>query len=45
LENRRRYELGNGCPAAAAGARAPASRRLGWANTHACKLGVCEEKV
>jgi hypothetical protein len=32
LESRRRYELGNGDPAAAAGARAPASWRLGLSN-------------
>jgi hypothetical protein len=38
LENRRRGELGKGDPAAAAGARAPASRRVGLANTWARKL-------
>jgi hypothetical protein len=41
----RRYELGNCCSAAAAGARAPVSRQLGWAKTQPCKLGVCKEKV
>jgi hypothetical protein len=30
LENRRRGELGDGDPAAAAGARAPAGRQLAW---------------
>jgi hypothetical protein len=38
LENRRRGELGDGDPAAAAGARAPASRRLGQDNPCACRL-------
>jgi hypothetical protein len=32
LENMRRYELGNGCSAAVAGARAPASRQPGQAS-------------
>jgi hypothetical protein len=45
LENRRRGEPSDDCPAAAAGARAPASRLFGWANMHACKLDVCKEKV
>jgi hypothetical protein len=44
-EDRRRGELGNGGPAAATGARAPASRQFGLANTRVCKLGVCGEMV
>jgi hypothetical protein len=38
LENRRRGEFGEGCPAATAGARAPASRRLGQVDPCACML-------
>jgi hypothetical protein len=45
LEDRQRGELGNGGPAAAAGARAPASKQFGLVNTRVCKLGVCEERV
>jgi hypothetical protein len=45
LENRRRGELGDGDPAAAAGARAPASRRVGLANTRTCKLTGCEGRA
>jgi hypothetical protein len=41
LENRRRGELGDDCPAAAAGTRAPASRQVGLANTRARKLTRC----
>jgi hypothetical protein len=44
LENRRRGELSDGDPTAAAGARAPASRRVGLANTRARKLTRCEGK-
>jgi hypothetical protein len=38
LESRRRHELGKGCPAAAAGARTPASRRLGLSNKRSGEL-------
>jgi hypothetical protein len=45
LENRQRGELGNGDPAAAAGARALTSRQLGQDYTRACKLKWCKRKV
>jgi hypothetical protein len=38
LESRRRHELGKGCPVAAAGARTPASRRLGLSNKRSGEL-------
>jgi hypothetical protein len=38
LESRRRHELGRGCPAAAAGARTPASWRPGLSNKRPGKL-------
>jgi hypothetical protein len=44
LESRRRYELSNGCPAAAARVRAPASRQPGQAYTRACKHKLCKRK-
>jgi hypothetical protein len=44
LENRQRGKLGDGDSAAVAGARAPASRRVGLANTRACKLTGCGGK-
>jgi hypothetical protein len=44
LESRRRYELGNGYPVAAAGAQTPASRQPGQAYTLACKLKWCKRK-
>jgi hypothetical protein len=42
LESRQRYELGNGCPAAAIGARAPVNRQPSQAYTQACKHKWCE---
>jgi hypothetical protein len=44
LESRRKGELGNGYPAAAAGARALTSRKVSQDNTRACKLKRCEKK-
>jgi hypothetical protein len=41
LESTRRHELGAGCPAAAAGARAPASWCVGRVNKRAHKLTWC----
>jgi hypothetical protein len=38
LENRRKGEFGEGCSAATAGARAPASRRLGQVDPCASRL-------
>jgi hypothetical protein len=45
LENRRRSESGDDCPAPAAGTQAPASKPFGQANMRACKLDVYKEKV
>jgi hypothetical protein len=44
LENRQRYELGNGCLTAAAETRTPASRQPRQAYTRACKLKWCKRK-
>jgi hypothetical protein len=45
LESRRRHKLGKGCPAAAAGARTPASWRLGLSNKRAWMLRWCRREV
>jgi hypothetical protein len=45
LENRRRGELGDDCPVAATGTWALVSRRVGLANTLACRLTGCGEKL
>jgi hypothetical protein len=44
LENRRKGEFGEGCPAATVGARAPASRRLGQVDPCASRLFWCKGK-
>jgi hypothetical protein len=41
LESRRRHELGEGCPTAVAGARAPVSWWVGRINKRAHKLTWC----
>jgi hypothetical protein len=43
--SKRSLGLGGGCSAAAAGTRAPASGQVGLANTRACGLARCGEKL